>query len=509
MRQRTFALILITLVLLVGAGPVIRLFAEALSHAGKSAMQLYSDTGTAKSFLNSLLLALTVAAAVTPAGTALGILIGKTDLPLRKLFALLLIVPLLLPPYILALGWVNLIGTHSALSDALFGFAGTAWVLFGVYLPIPVLLTLLFLRRIDPHFEEAACFFTDEGGILRFITLPLLRPAMSLSFLLVFILAFGEYSVADTLRYAVFPLETFTQFSAFYDFDAAVLMSVPMLLVALAILVLQLRSGGRIVAAQGSRFPVRRLALSKRRKRFYTLLTASGIFVIVFLPLIGLVAKIDGWHRFREALSLSLIPLAHSVAFALAGAFALTVLGFFGGYILAYRLTFFNRLFDAVLLWLFILPPTVVGIALILFFNTPALDIVYTTPLIIVVGIGVKYLFLPTKILQTSLLHLPSAYCEAAELLGADWRARLRHIVIPLSRRALAAAFAVGYLFSLRETAITLLVHPPGDATLPVAIMTRMANGHPAVTASLCVIMVLATLLPLLPFAFGRKKETV
>jgi iron(III) transport system permease protein len=70
-------------------------------------------------------------------------------------------------------------------------------------------------------------------------------------------------------------------------------------------------------------------------------------------------------------------------------------------------------------------------------------------------------------------------------------------IMIPMARRGLIAGWLVGYIFSLRDTGITMLVYPAGHETLPVRIFTLMANGSDRLIAALCVLMLLATLLPL------------
>ena len=85
---------------------------------------------------------------------------------------------------------------------------------------------------------------------------------------------------------------------------------------------------------------------------------------------------------------------------------------------------------------------------------------------------------------------------EAAQVAGAGWFRRLVFIVAPLARRGLLAGWLVGYIFSLRDTGITMLVYPAGYETLPVRIFTLMANGSPRLIAALCMIMITATLLP-------------
>jgi iron(III) transport system permease protein len=75
--------------------------------------------------------------------------------------------------------------------------------------------------------------------------------------------------------------------------------------------------------------------------------------------------------------------------------------------------------------------------------------------------------------------------------------ATLRWNVVPLAHRGLLAAWLIGYVFALRDVAISIVVYPPGADTLPVRILTLMANGAPSLIAALCVILIVVTLLPL------------
>ena len=72
--------------------------------------------------------------------------------------------------------------------------------------------------------------------VLSKITLVLMLPSAMVSFLLIFILSMGEFSVANFLRYDIFPMESFIQFSAFYDFRTATLYAMPLLAIVLVIL---------------------------------------------------------------------------------------------------------------------------------------------------------------------------------------------------------------------------------------------------------------------------------
>jgi len=117
---------------------------------------------------------------------------------------------------------------------------------------------------------------------------------------------------------------------------------------------------------------------------------------------------------------------------------------------------------------------------------------------------------LASRITVTQLDQIPPSMEEAAQVSGAGWSRRMAFIVVPLARRGLFAGWLVGYLFSMRDTGITMLVYPPGHETLPVRIFTLMANGSPQLIAALCVIMITAALVPagilwMIPGIIARK----
>ena len=83
---------------------------------------------------------------------------------------------------------------------------------------------------------------------------------------------------------------------------------------------------------------------------------------------------------------------------------------------------------------------------------------------------------------------------------------QLRCIVAPIAKRGLIAAWVIAYIFCLRDLGITLVVYPPGFDTLPVRILTLMANGAPSLIAALCVILIVVTLLPLFVAALWQAR---
>jgi iron(III) transport system permease protein len=459
---------------------------------------------------HSVALSVLVTSLTVSLGMPLGVLLGKTDLPWRRFFTVLFVIPLLIPPYIIAVSWFDLMGpegllTHlfgasvtSVTAHYLFGLAGCVLVLFTVFLPIPMLLTMVFLRTINPGLEQAGRLLSDWRGVMKGITIPLILPGVLLSAMLVFLLSFGEFSVPNFLRYNVFPMESFTQFSAFYNFKAATAAAVPLAAVTLILLLaeaafLRERTYQLRPFPEFKRLPI--IALGRHRKWLFASVATIGL-AIVIVPVVVLVIQSSGINAYAEALDRAGDSLLRSLVYAVIGATLLTFLGFFTGYLIQTKALKFWRSVDSLTIFLFALPGTIIGIGLIGLWNTPWTNFIYSTPMIIILGYLAKYTALTSRISVTQLAQIPPSMEEAAQVAGAGWFRRMAFIVAPLARRGLLAGWLVGYIFSLRDTGITMLVYPAGHETLPVRIFTLMANGSPELIAALCMVMITATLLP-------------
>ncbi len=528
MQRRVFLSGVVILLLIIGVLPVLSMLVKSVTVDGHFNLAAYRGLLTSRRqwrlMEHSLALSSLVTLLTMAVGVPLGMLLGKTDLPLRRVFVVVFVIPLLIPPYITAVSWFDLLGREGLLArlvgpafaetsaKLLFGLPGCVWVLFATFLPIPLLLTMVFLRTVNPRLEEAARLVSGWRTVLRGITFPMLLPGILLSALLIFLLSFGEYGVPNFLRYDVFPVESFTQFSASYNVKAAIAAAMPLAGVTfMAILLEDLFLRERTYQLRPAPDAEHSLLIGLRGyRRRLTGMVMILAFVIVVLPILILLIQSGGITTYREALNRAGDSLLRSMLYAVAGATLLTLLGFFIGYLVQTKALRFWRFVDSVTIFLFALPGTVIGIGLISLWNTPATNFIYGTPWIILFGYLTKYTALTSRITVAQLAQIPPSMEEAARIVGAGWYRRMFRIVAPLARRGLLAGWIVGYIFSLRDTGITMLVYPPGQETLPVRIFTLMANGSPELIAALCMVMISATLLPagvfsLIPLILTRK----
>jgi len=475
---------------------------ESVRHNGHFTLDYYRELIAAARFWpllgNSIRLALATTAICGFIGVPAGILFAKSDLPLRSGFMWLLTVPLVLPPYFVAFGWARVvarIGTFT--SDWLFGFGGCILVLSSVFLPITMLLTFASMLNVDRRLEEAARVVSGWPGVLCRVTLPLSAPGIAFSLVLVFLLAMGELSVPSFLRYPTLPVLSFTQFTASYNFGAATAAAVPLAVIAFFGILVEsafLRDHDYTFRSTGQT-----LFISLRHlKILFAAIIATFCFVFVILPLSALFADASSLAAMHEALQRAGGSVLRSVVYSAVAATVLMTLGFFLGYFMRGGR---QRLLSTFTLALFAVPGTVLSIGLVRLWNTPSTWFIYATPALLILGYTAQYCAVTTRMSLAGLMLIPTSLDEAARISGATWAQRLFRIFIPLSTRTLVCAWLAAYIFCLRDVPIAFMTAPPGGDLLPARILTLMANGAPSIIASLCLIMAIASLIPLVILA--------
>lgn len=444
-------------------------------------------------------------------GVPLGILFGKSDIPLRRFLAFLFTIPLVIPPYILAVLWFYLLGREGLAgrllgprlaertSGLLFGLPGCVLVLSSVMLPVVMLLVIVLLKTVNPRLEEAGRTVTGWPGVLRGITLPLILPGIFLAAMLVFLLSFGEFGVPMFLRVAVFPVEAFTRFTAFLDQGAAAGAAYPLVLVTSVLLIIEhMYLGNRTYALRplpGARVG-HDIELGRARGPVFSLV-ALICFLGSILPVSVLFWEALSGGAMREAIVRAQDSLVRSLVYATLGATLLTGVGFVAGYLIYSRALRIWKSLDSLTIFLFALPSTVLGIGMVTVWNRPATAFIYGTPAILLLGYLVQYSAITSRVCVSTLVQMPSRMEEAAQVVGAGWIRRMIYIVIPLSWKGIVGAWLISFIFCLRDTGISMMVYPPGGDTLPVRIFTLMANGSTGLISALCLLMCLATMAPL------------
>ncbi|MBM4014737.1 MAG: iron ABC transporter permease [Planctomycetes bacterium] len=232
---------------LVAYGPVVWLVARTLGIGGGDlSFAAYTplfgdDAGAAarrSTLWNSVLLAGAISGATVLAGVPFAFLVTRTDLAFRRVYAALAVVPLLLPPYLAGIAWVQ-VAPMRGLPAIVFILGGSLW-------PVVALLAEKAFRDVGADAEDAARLALGAGGALRRVTLPLARGGIVAGALLVFVFALSDFVVPDFFSFAVqsestfqvFATEIYGAFARQRDPIAAAAFGVPLIVVAAAALLL-------------------------------------------------------------------------------------------------------------------------------------------------------------------------------------------------------------------------------------------------------------------------------
>ncbi len=510
----------ITVLLFAGIGlaPVMALFIKFFIADGNFSLTNYGTLLQSDREWRLLFNTLALASATTfisvLIGVPLGTLFSKTDLPFRRLFAVLLIIPLIVPSYILAVAWFYCLGRSGIVasvlgetigiltSNFLFGFAGTLFVMVSALLPIVIILTMTYLRMANQDMEEAGILYCSWPVVLRKITLPLISPGIALAALIIFVLTLSEFGVPSFLRFDVYSVETFTRFSAFYDFGSATASALPLGIITIAVLIIErfiLRRKRFVFRTTGTIRPDNKMAvvLLGRSKTFFTVAVSIFVFILVIVPLSVLLYKSISASAYSEAIIHSAGSIMRSLIYASVGATCLVVFGFFLGYTLDRKALRLYYAADSIAVFLFALPGAVIGIGLSCLWNTPWTNSIYASMVIIIFGYIAQYTALGERIMAATFPYVSRSMEEAAQIAGAGWYRRVFKVLVPLVKRGMIATWLVSFIFCLRDVGITMMVYPPEHDTLPVRTFTLMANSPDNVISALCVIMIMITLLPL------------
>ena len=396
-----------------------------------------------------------------------------------------------LPPFLVVNTWLGMLGNVGVLKPWLsldvYSFGGAVWVLSLMLWPVPCLMSFGALKRITPELLEAEPGLSG-WALLREVFLPLSRPALVQSGVIVFALAFNNIAVPAILQVKVFPAQFWVQFSSTYNFELAWQYGWVLALLPLSLL-LVLR--GREIAwpweSQGVAAAVLADRLGQALHRLAFRLAGVAIAVSLLLPLGHLLLDARTWSDFPDAIRAGARSIWNSFWFASVTAFLVVGLG-----------SLANGRRECRLAWLlFFLPGVMLGVVLISIFNRPWLGWFYGGSGMVLVALGLRYFALGWEGMRLAKRSVDADLQHLTDLYGLSWWQRLRHLFLPQVGWAMAAVWYVVYLLCLWDTETVVLIVPPGGETLALRVFNLLHYGHHAQVNALSLILLLLAVLPL------------
>ncbi|MFN0241400.1 MAG: ABC transporter permease [Planctomycetota bacterium] len=443
-------------------------------------------------------------------GVPFGFLVARTDMIGARVMRPLGIVPLLLPPLILAASWTALTGVRG-------GFA-TAMVLGLGTFPLVSMYVARAFERIDARREEAALLAGGLRAVLR-MELPLVLPSALCAACFAFGFAVNDFSVPDYVssigpKYNVYADDVFATWRSAQDPGRAVAAALPLVLLSLAALIpaLELRRRSRLDALDGDFRRPALLALGAWRwPALAFALAVLGTAVIA--PIARLIWESGGGPRgftfaamgaaFARAFELARANLRTSLLVSTGAALVCVPLALVLGHALERSRA--RALQLAVLLPLAV-PAILLGIGNIAMWNRPATGALYDSPWMVVVLLVGRFAPLAVLALSAAVAMLDRNQEDAARLAGASPGRRLTSIVAPPLRGALAGGAALVFVLSMREIDAAIFV-PAANGTVMFRLYNAVHFGRDDFVAALALLVVFFVALPGLAWTLFRRER--
>lgn len=483
--------------------------------------------------VNSLIVGAGGMIGATLLGVPLAVLTTRYVIAGRGFLSTLAVLALVSPPFIGAYAWIMMLGSNgwlrAMLADAgialpsIYGFFGILLVFSLKYYPFVFLLTASGLRAISPSVEEAAESLGAPPWRRFFkVTLPLVFPAVTSGALLAFVLSIADFGTPSIVGGNTRLLATtaFTLFTAEMGGNPGLASATSIVLIILCLAVVTLQRWAvrwrNVAGSMIRRMPPRRL-------RPLASIVAHGVsYGIVFagsLPsLVVIYASFrntrgpvfhPGFGFDSYARIVGEVPhvIVNSFAYSMAAVALIVVVGTLVGYLLARRETRVAGTLDTLLLVPYVVPGVVMGLAFVVTFNVPPVQITGTA-LIIVLMLFIRRLPYAVRSSASILKQIKGGIEEAALSLGAPpWRAFAK-ITLPLMVPGIVAGALMSFITAINELSSSLILYVGRTMTMPVRIYLGVLDGEFGTASALSTILLLASgLAVFVVFRISDRKE--
>lgn len=473
-----------------------------------------AKTNLWKPLCNTLLLAVFTCVISIVYGGTFAFLVTRTNLKFRKYLSSIFIFPYIMPQWTLAVVWQNVfnsnavMGTANGLLASLTGFEAAKWwcqglvpssIVLGLhYAPFAYILIGGIFRNMDANLEEAATILdTPRWKIMCRITLPMIKPAILSTVLLVFGSAMGSYPVPHYLGLTTLSTK-YISLNSKYTGEASILAIIMMIFGVLILTMNQvsLKSRKNYTTVTGKSGQLSKINLGRIGKygiaivmiilTFFTSIFPIFSFALeTFLPNPGdysflytgdfsnLTTK---WWLTSENVTENGLYGQHGILYnstiwhAFAGTLFVAVscaliagtIGTLIGYAVAKnRRSKWASYVNAMAFLPYLMPSIAVGAAFFILFSNEKINLFNTYTLLIITG-TIKYIPFASRSALNSMLQLSNEIEEAAMIQNIPWHKRMFRIIIPIQKSAIISGYMLPFMTCLRELSLFLLLCTQG-----------------------------------------------
>lgn len=446
-------------------------------------------------------------------GGLFAFLITRTNMKCKKYLSSIFIFPYIMPQWTLAVVWQNLFNSNAVTGNAngllatLFGFEAPIWwckgllpsaIVLGLhYAPFAYIMIGGIFRNMDANLEEAATILdTPKWKIMTRITLPMVKPAIFSTILLVFGSAMGSYPVPHYLGFTTLSTK-YVSMNSKYTGEASILAIIMMIfgILILGMNQMSLKSRKSYTTVTGKSGQISKINLGKAGKYVIGIVLVVLTFFTSIFPIVSFAFETflpnPGDYSFlytgnfanlttkwwitrgndagalygqqgilfndmiRKALKGTLL-----VAFACA--FIAGTIGTLIGYAVSKnRRNKWANYVNNMAFLPYLMPSLAVGAALFVLFSNDKINLFNTYTLLIIAGV-IKYIPFASRSALNSMLQLSGEIEEAAIIQDTPWIRRMVRIIIPIQKSSIINGFMLPFMTCLRELSLFLLLCTQG-----------------------------------------------
>ena len=477
-------------------------------------------------------------------GGVVAFLVTRTNMPFKKFISTVFIFPYIMPQWTLALFWKNFfISTNCTAGyvgeiQALTGFASPEWLVYGPfsislvlglhYAPFAYILIGGILRNMDANLEEAATILNiPRWKIFTRITIPIVKPAILSTVLLVFSSAMSSYPVAVTLGKPInfevlaTELQVMLQGGKFSSqAGMGSIISIILILIGVIILTInQVSTGNRkqYTTVSGKSGQVSKNNLGKVGKWIVAVILSILVLFFCIGPMVSFIFEsllpnsgdysigfTTKWWTSTEVLRNGYKGIFYTPQIwqALGGSILLSVVcalfaGTFGlliGYAVSKkRKSVLAQGVNALAFLPYLLPS--ISISAIFFMVSLNISWLYAMPFLLCVIVGVlKYIPFASRSSLNAMLQLSGEIEEAAMIQNIPWWKRMLRIVFPIQKSSFLSGYLLPFISCMRELSLFVFIAPTG-MILTTLMFQLEETGLPALENGANLILVVVILI--------------
>jgi iron(III) transport system permease protein len=442
--------------------------------------------------VRSLGLALVVTSACILLGVCCAFAVTRTDLPSRRFFGVLAALPLAVPTYVAAFGWVSAF-------DNFEGFWPAALVLTLCCYPYVYLPVAGSLVGADPAQEEVSrSLGRGPVGTFLGVTVRQVRPAIMAGALLVALYVLSDFGAVSILRADTFTRAIFVEFDLGFDRTGALVLSTVLIALTVVLLVAESRTRQRQAryapVNAATRRPHARARLGLLRWPTLAMLIAVSVSALG-VPAVNLAQRLVAGVSRPGSLAEVASAAGNSLWISLTGAAITTLLALPIGILAARRRGKFPAFIERLSYLTHALPGVVIGLSLVFFGVTVAFAL-YQTVWLLLLAYAALFLPLAVAAVASAAGQSPPMLEDVARSLGRRSSTVWRTVTLPLAMPGIGAGAALVFITGMKELPATLFLRPTGMETLATRLWTHTTVGSYAAAAPYAALLVLVTVIP-------------